>query len=226
MTDVIICGYGIIGKRVAHALRHHRISYTAVDTRDTVFEEDTMHIHGDATSEDILKKAGIEEAKTIVASTDDDITNAFITLLARALNKDITILASVEDVENIDKLDKAGADYVFSMAKVGRFIAKNAIEPFVAEFLDMVNLMEGVEIMPIEISENSKLTNKTIKRAKILRNTGANIIAIRRGKDTIYSPSEEEVILPNDILLAIGNAEQVRGLFNLAEPEKSIEVTQ
>jgi voltage-gated potassium channel len=226
MKDVIICGYGVIGKRVAHALRRHGISYIALDKKEDVFDKDTVHIHGDATSEDILRKAGIDEAKTIVASTDDDITNAFITLLAKQLNKDITILASVEDIENIDKLDKAGADYVFSMAKVGRFIARSAIEPFVAEFLDMVNLMEGVEIMPIGISDNSILTNKTIKKAKILRNTGANIIAIRRGKDTIYSPSEEEVIVPNDILLAIGNAEQIRALFNLAEPEKSIEINQ
>ena len=219
MKDVIICG-------AAHALRHHDISYIAVDKKEDVFDDETVYIRGDATSEDILKKAGIDEAKTIVASTDDDITNAFITLLAKQLNKDITILASVEDIENIDKLDKAGADYVFSMAKVGRFIARSAIEPFVAEFLDMVNLMEGVEIMPIGISDNSIITNKTIKKAKILRNTGANIIAIRRGKDTIYSPSEEEVIVPNDILLAIGNAEQIRALFNLAEPEKSIEINQ
>jgi voltage-gated potassium channel len=225
MKDVIICGYGVIGKRVSHALRHHGISYIAVDKKEGVFD-DIVYIHGDGTSEDILRKAGIDEAKTIVASTDDDITNAFITLLAKQLNKDITILSSVEDIENIDKLDKAGADYVFSMAKVGRFIARSAIEPFVAEFLDMVNLMEGVEIMPIGISDNSILTNKTIKKAKILRNTGANIIAIRRGKDTIYSPSEEEVIVPNDILLAIGNAEQIRALFNLAEPEKSIEINQ
>jgi voltage-gated potassium channel len=225
MKDVIICGYGVIGKRVSHALRHHGISYIAVDKKEGVFD-DIVYIHGDGTSEDILRKAGIDEAKTIVASTDDDITNAFITLLAKQLNKDITILSSVEDIENIDKLDKAGADYVFSMAKVGRFIARSAIEPFVAEFLDMVNLMEGVEIMPIGISDNSILTNKTIKKAKILRNTGANIIAIRRGKDTIYSPSEEEVIMPNDILLAIGNAEQIRALFNLAEPEKSIEIDQ
>jgi voltage-gated potassium channel len=225
MKDVIICGYGVIGKRVSHALRHHGISYIAVDKKEGVFD-DIVYIHGDGTSEDILRKAGIDEAKTIVASTDDDITNAFITLLAKQLNKDITILSSVEDIENIDKLDKAGADYVFSMAKVGRFIARSAIEPFVAEFLDMVNLMEGVEIMPIGISDNSILTNKTIKKAKILRNTGANIIAIRRGKDTIYSPSEEEVIMPNDILLVIGNAEQIRALFNLAEPEKSIEIDQ
>jgi len=226
MNDVIVCGYGVIGKRIAFALKKHHISFIAIDHQTPISNESIPFLKGDATAEDILKKAGVQEAKTIVAATDNDVTNAFITLLARELNKNITILACVSEVGNIDKLDKAGADYVFSMANVGRFIAKCAIEPFVAEFLDMINIMEGVEIMPLEIHETSKIANKTIKRAKIWKKTGANIIAIRRKKDTIYAPSEEEEILPNDIVLAIGNGEQIRELFNLAEPEKSIEPNQ
>lgn len=226
MNDVIVCGYGVIGKRIAFALKKHHISFIAIDLKKPITDESIPFLQGDATSEEILKKAEVEKAKTIVAATDDDVTNAFITLLARELNKNITILACVSEVGNIDKLDKAGADYVFSMANVGRFIAKCAIEPFVAEFLDMINIMEGVEIMPLEIRENSKIANKTIKKAKIWKKTGANIIAIRRQKETIYSPSENEQIVPEDIILAIGNGKQIRELFNLTEPEKSIEPTE
>ena len=226
MNDVIVCGYGVIGKRIGFALKKHKISFIAIDNTEISAEEDILFLQGDATSEDILKQAGVEEAKTIVAATDNDVTNAFICLLARELNRNITILACVSEVKSIDKLDKAGADYVFSMANVGRFIAKCAIEPFVAEFLDMINIMEGVEIMPLEISEQSKIANKTIKKAKIWKKTGANIIAIRREKQTIYAPSEDEKILPNDIILAFGNGEQIRALFNLTEPEKSIESNQ
>lgn len=226
MNDVIVCGYGVIGKRIAFALKKHHISFIAIDLKKAITDESIPFLQGDATSEEILKKAEVEKAKTIVAATDNDVTNAFITLLAKELNKNITILACVSEVGNIDKLDKAGADYVFSMANVGRFIAKCAIEPFVAEFLDMINIMEGVEIMPLEIGENSKIANKTIKKAKIWKKTGANIIAIRRQKETIYAPSENEQIVPEDIILAIGNGKQIRELFNLTEPEKSIEPTE
>jgi len=226
MNDVIVCGYGVIGRRICFALKKHQISFIAIDEHKPTTDESIPFLQGDATSEKLLKQAGVQSAKTIVAATDHDITNAFISLLARELNKNITILSCVSEVANIDKLDKAGADYVFSMANVGRFIAKCAIEPFVAEFLDMINIMEGVEIMPLEIHEKSKISNKTVKKAKIWKKTGANIIAIRRGKQTIYAPSEDEEILPEDILLAIGNAEQIRELFNLAEPEKSIESNQ
>lgn len=224
MIEVIVCGYGAVGKRVILNLQRHWISYKAIDEKD-VFNDDIpeLYIVGDATSEKVLKQAGIETAKTVVAATDDDATNAFITLLSRKINPDIIILTRVEDVENIDKLDKAGADYIFSMSTAGRFIAKNAIEPYVADFLDMVNLKEGLEIMQIDVDEKSKIINTSIRKAKIWKKTGAHIIAIRREKKTIYSPSEDELIMPEDKLLAIGQGEQIKALHNLAEPEKIIE---
>ncbi|MFO8077341.1 MAG: TrkA C-terminal domain-containing protein, partial [Thermoplasmatota archaeon] len=116
-----------------------------------------------------------------------------------------------------------GVDYIFSMAKVGRFIAKNTIEPYVADFLEMINLSEDLEILPVHVSDQSRIVNKTIKRAKIRRKTGAQIIAIRRENKTIYSPSEKEVILADDYLLGLGSGEQIRELHNLSRPEKTIE---
>ena len=224
MVNVIICGYGTTGKRVGYGLEKHGISFVAIDKNRSVLDGTAGCIVGDATSEDVLKTAGVMDAKTVVAVTNSDMTNAFISLLVKDLNKNITVLSNVNDVENVNKLDKAGVDYIFTMSKVGRLIAKNAIEPYVADFLEMINLMENIEIMPVLVNEKSKLSNKSIKKAKIRRNTGTQIIAIRRENKTIYSPSEDEIIYPGDYLLVIGNAEQIKSLYILAEPEKSIDL--
>ena len=225
MVDVIVCGYGIVGQKVATSLRNHDISFKAIDKRP-IAPELSDFILGDATSEETLKKAGVISSKTVVAATDSDATNAFISLLAKTLSKHVTILSRVGDVTNIEKLDKAGADYVFSMATVGRFIAKSAIEPFVADFLDMVNVKEGMEIMQINVPGNSRLVGKSIKKAKIWKKTGAHIIAIRRGEKTLYSPSEEEDILSDDRILAIGNADQIKSLYQYVEPEKPVDTVE
>jgi voltage-gated potassium channel len=222
MVNVIICGYGTTGKRVGYGLERHGISFVAIDKNRSVQDGTVGCIVGDATSEDILKQAGVMDAKTVIAVTNSDMTNAFISLIVKDLNKNTTVLSTVNDVENVNKLDKAGVDYILTMTKVGRLIAKNAIEPYVADFLEMINLMEDIEIMPVLISEKSKLSNKTIKKAKIWRNTGTQIIAIRRGNRTIYSPSEQETIQSGDYILAIGDAEQIKSLYILAEPEKSL----
>jgi voltage-gated potassium channel len=224
MVNVVICGYGTTGKRVGYGLEKHGISFVAIDKKRSVLDGTAGCILGDATSEEVLKQAGVNDAKTVVAVTNSDMTNAFISLLVKDMKKDITVLSTVNDVENVNKLDKAGVDYLFTMTKVGRLIAKNAIEPYVADFLEMVNLMEDIEIMPVLVSEKSKLSNKSIKKAKIRRNTGSQIIAIRRENQTIYSPSEDDIIYPGDYLLAIGNAEQIKSLYNLAEPDKTIDL--
>jgi len=223
MSDVIICGFGIVGKKVAERLQKKQTSFIAIDQKD-VFDNDSQLIVGNAASEEVLKQAGIENAKTIVAATNNDVTNAFITLLAKNLNKNITILARVEEIENIEKLDKAGADYVFPIATTGRFIAKSAIEPFVADFLDMINLKGGIEIMQLDVNEKSTIADISIKKAEIWNRTGTHILAIKRGDKIIYAPSEDEKIIPGDILLVIGSSEQIKSLHNLLEPEKTIEV--
>jgi len=225
MVDVLVCGYGIVGQKVAASLRNHNITYKAIDKKP-IAPELPDFIVGDATSEDTLKQAGVISAKTVVAATDSDATNAFISLLAKTLNKHVTILSRVGDVTNIEKLDKAGADYVFSMATVGRFIAKSAIEPFVGDFLDMVNVKEGMEIMQINIQGNSRIIGKSIKKAKIWKKTGAHIIAIRRGEKTLYSPSEDENILSDDKILAIGNADQIKTLYQYVEADKTTDTSE
>jgi voltage-gated potassium channel len=222
MNDIIICGYGTVGKKVAERLKKNDISYIAIDEKDR-FDDDSNIILGNAASEEVLKQAGIENAKTIIAVTNNDVTNTFITLLAKNINKNITILARVVEMENIEKLNRAGADYVFPMAMTGRFIAKSAIEPFVADFLDMINLKGGIEIFQIDVSDNSKIANSSIKKADIWKRTKTHILAIKRGNQTIYSISEDEQIKPGDTLLVIGSGEQIKALHNLADPEKTIQ---
>jgi voltage-gated potassium channel len=224
MNDIIICGYGTVGKKVAERLQNNDISYIAIDEKD-IFDNDSNIIVGNAASEEVLKQAGIENAKTIIAVTNSDVTNTFITLLAKNINKDITILARVVEMENIEKLNRAGADYVFPMAMTGRFIAKSAIEPFVADFLDMINFKGGIEIFQVEVSDKSIFANSTIRKADIWNKTKTHILAIKRGNQTIYSLSEDEQIKPGDTLLVIGTSEQIKTLHNLADPEKTIEVT-
>lgn len=220
MNDVVVCGLGVTGRKVAEKLEKHNVTFSVIDKKNIDAFNGRLII-GDVTSEDILKNAGVEQAKTVVAVTDNDVTNAFVTLLAKQLNKNVTVLSIVDSVENMSKLDKAGADYIFSKANVGRFIAKSAISPFIADFLDMVNLKEGVEIMQIQVNKDAKIANR--KNLKIWKKTGAHILAIQRGDKTIYSPTETEEIKVDDQLIVLGDAEQIKKLYNLCNPESIIE---
>ena len=50
-------------------------------------------IEGEATEDEVLRAAGIERARGVIACVDSDAENIFITLTARELRPDIPIVA-------------------------------------------------------------------------------------------------------------------------------------
>ncbi|NVM29400.1 MAG: hypothetical protein HWN65_11220 [Candidatus Helarchaeota archaeon] len=64
-------------------------------------------------------------------------------------------------------------------------------------------------LIRVEVSKKSVFANKTIGESKIRTKTGADIIAIRRGKENrwIYDPGKDTKIKAHDILIARGPLE-------------------
>jgi len=78
-------------------------------------------------------------------------------------------------------------------------------------------LLKNFRIEWIEVLPESELANKKIIDSRIRTKTGATIIGIQRGEDMIGSPDVNEMILPGDILMAIGNREQTKDLDSLCQ---------
>ena len=70
----IICGYGRVGRRVAEEFRAAGVPYVVLDkTEDAIAaaqEHGDLMIHGDATEDEDLLRAGLERAKGLVASSN------------------------------------------------------------------------------------------------------------------------------------------------------------
>jgi voltage-gated potassium channel len=73
----------------------------------------------DPSDEAPLERAGIHDARAVVAATNDDAQDALAILTARALNPEVNIVAAATDRENVEKLRRAGADTVISPAVIG-----------------------------------------------------------------------------------------------------------
>src|ERR671923_291077 len=106
-------------------------------------------VEGRPSDDEALKAAGIDRARAVLACVDSDAENIFITLSARELRPDITIVAraSVEDSEK--KLRRAGADRVISPYKAsGTEMARFALHPQVTGIVDVAPeyRMEEIEV--------------------------------------------------------------------------------
>ncbi len=220
---IIVCGYKSIGKTIVQQLKESGAEFTVIDDSEAMLRgADFPYVVGDAIDEAALKKAGIDSADVIIAATERDVNNSFIVLTAKAINPNLTVLACVNKTHSINRLYKAGADLVVSEAVIGgRLLAKNAISPYVAEFIDRITLAKNVEITEIKVHKGAIITGCQIKNSKLREESGVTIIAIKKGDNLLLNPPSNMVLEPNDVLVVIGSAEQIKTAASMARGEKA-----
>lgn len=221
LTDhLIICGFGRVGRQVAEEFDHSGVDYVVVDRSENVAEflenRDIPYVIGDIINDNNLEMAGITRARGIIANSDSDVANVFVTLSAKALNPNLFVIARSGSRESDNKLKIAGADVIISPYLIsGRKIAEVAIKPHTSEFLDILMSGNGsmFSLREIPVSENSNLVGINLSETGIRKKTGVMIVAIRKedGKFNLQ-PDAGTVLEKNDILVVIGSGDQLKKL--------------
>ncbi len=209
----IICGFGRVGRQVAHDLRAARAECVVVDSnaenRHLADGADMRFIAGDGADEAVLRQAGIARARSIIACADSDANNVFITLTARELRADIPIVAraAVEDSEK--KLKRAGADRVISPYKAsGTEMARLALHPQLSGVVDVDVEYRMEEIV---VSEGCDGVHQTVGAIR----GGAMIVGLRRQADFQPQPAADTTLLPGDVIVAMGTPGALERLEDL-----------
>src|ERR1700737_1257275 len=140
----IICGYGRIGTEIVAEFEDHNVPYAVIDQTDEALvrlrNEDRLHVEGDASSEEILKLAGIERARGLIAAVDSDERAVYITLAARALRPELYIITRAGRPESVRRLELAGANRVISPYRMaGPRMAELAVRPALVDVLDTLH---------------------------------------------------------------------------------------
>ena len=133
LTDhYLICGFGRVGQQIARDFKEEGVDFVVIDdnaqVREAMDEMGVLYLHGSASDDALLREAGIERARAVIACVDSDAENIFITLSARELAPDIEIIARASEESSERKLHRAGANDVISPYKAsGRAMARIAL---------------------------------------------------------------------------------------------------
>lgn len=210
---IIVCGCGRIGLQVVQELREKQIPFVVVDLEESVLiEEKVPYVHGNATEDEVLHKAGIERASGLVAIVANDAENVFITLTARGLNPNIHIIARAEKVESEEKLRRAGANKVINPSSMaGVLIAKGLANPLTVRYINTVlySTERNFSIEEIQIGEGATLIGKTLTEGHIRKRFDVTILAIIRDGYTIHNPTGEEKLKERDMIIVFGPVEKL-----------------
>ena len=226
----IICGYGRVGRRIAAEFREEGVPFVVLDFSedaiDAAREANDLFVEGTGTEDEDLGAAGLATARGLVASSDSDADNLYITLSARNARPDLLIVARASDEDAAKKLRLAGANRVVQpYSTAGKEMAKLVLRPQVAAFLDMVSTSGGPELLfeEIEVSATCREAGKTIRELKIRNATGAMIVALRKHDGTFdTTPSPDAALEVGDVMIAAGTPEELRRLEELFAPAEAV----
>ena len=218
---VIICGWGRVGRALAKALAGSSTSFVVIDTNgDRLASVSVPTVQGDATDDVVLQQAGIARARALVAATDTDAANLFITVSARALRPDLFILARVRTEENEAKMARAGANKVVNPQSIGGArMAAFVNQPHVTDFLDVVMHDGSLEfrLEEIPISATSPLAGVTLRDAEVRSRTGALVLALRDASGRFHTnPPADTPLAGGQVLIAIGTGDELKALAAVA----------
>jgi voltage-gated potassium channel len=231
LTDhVIICGYGRNGEQAALELTDHNQPFVIIERRDNVIsriQEDPnlLFIQGDATNEEVLRTAGIDHARALIATTPNDADNMFVVLTARSMNPDLTIISRASEIGSDTKLRRAGATNVIMPERMGgQRMARLVTQPDVVEFMEYILLQRNRDISIHEVQcRNMAKANqgKTIGALSLGSITGTTIIGLKNSEGKyIFNPGSDYVLSLEDQLFVLGSPEQVLNLNSYLENKK------
>jgi voltage-gated potassium channel len=221
---LIVCGHGRMGKIVCGELERQRRWFVILDRSEDALKELSyqfgLPIQGDATEDDVLRKAGVERARAIITVVGSDADNLYITLSARLLNPKLMIVARAEEEDAEAKLRKVGANKVISPYLAGAHRAVQAVlRPAVLHFMEMATRPEflDLQIEEVKVSPGSELAGESLRHSRVRAELGVVVVAILRpGGELVYNPSEDTVAEPEAVLIALGQRRQLERLEKLA----------
>ncbi len=227
----IVCGVGRMGRVVVAEMVAAGHAFVVVENnRDQIATLHDSHpealvIEGDATREQTLRNARVENALGLAACLAEDADNLLVCITARTLNPGLNTVARAYNEESVEKLRRAGADHIVSPNITGGIrMAFSLLRPHVVNFLDCVITEAGIELRleQATIPSESHLVGRSLAEAQIPQRTGLVVLALRgegQSGPPLYNPGPETRLHAGDVMIVLGRSEQVQQLRDYADVE-------
>ncbi len=206
-APVIILGGGRVGRAAAQILDERQIAYKIVEKNRRLSQYDDC-ILGNAADLDILHKAGIREAPSVIITTHDDSMNIYLSIYCRQLRSDIQIISRANLDRNVSKLHRAGADLVMSHASIGANTIFNILKPN-----KILMFAEGLNIFRAPV--HSTLSGKSLAESQIRKQTKCSVIAIGKDGKLNINPEPSVILDKLDEMVLIGSSDAEKSFLDI-----------
>ncbi len=224
-NHVIVCGYGRNGQQAVEKLVDYKKDFVVIEIDEQVVERfsetDILYVTGNANEDEVLSRAGIKKAATVICALPSDADNLFIVLSARQMNPKLKIISRASEETSYKKLKLAGADNVIMPDKIGgAHMANLVVTPDLVEFLDNLSVSGekdsiNVEQIPFENVCPDGI-QKAILELDIRNKTGCSVIGYKASDGNyVVNPEPSMKLEKGSSLILIGRPDQIKNLKKL-----------
>ena len=214
-APVLILGGGRVGLAAAQLLSGQGVRYVIVDKSERGSGGESR-IRGDAAELEVLERAGIRTAPSVLITTHDDDTNIYLTLYCRRLRPDIQIISRASLDRNVDVLHGAGADLVLSLATMISSSLINLLSPG-----KLLMLNEGLNIFRVHAGR--RLVGKSLLHSGIRDETNCSVVAVKDEEGTmLVNPDPDHVFVPQEEIYLIGDYQAENLYYEKFGKEKDV----
>jgi Trk K+ transport system NAD-binding subunit len=169
-----------------------------VDKAPLNISDKGRYVFGNAADLEVLKKAGIMKAPSVIITTHDDDMNIYLSIYCRRLRPDIQIISRATNDKNVTTLHRAGADFVMSTTMMGTNTILNLLK-----HSNILMVLEGLDVFNLNVPDS--LVGKKIIETPIRQETGCSIIAIRHDNSLQINPDPNLTLPAGAEIILIGN---------------------
>ncbi|WP_417201366.1 potassium channel family protein [Bizionia sp.] len=201
-NPVLLIGAGKVGLAAAQSLHKNGVLVNVIDKDPEICKKVSPFCNevfiGDAADYQLLKKAGVLKAPSVLLTTHDDTMNIYLASYCRQLNMDVRIVSRISEARNIDIMQKAGADFVLSYSTLGSEAVLS-----ISKGQELTVLGEGFTLFIIAIPKS--LEGKTLAESGIGAKTGLSVIAIKENDEVVTLLSAKTILPHGAEIVMLGN---------------------
>lgn len=215
---VIICGFGRNGKESARILHNNNIPFVVLEEKNDLEEgldfEVKYFLKGDATKDETLLSAGVENARALIITLPVDADNLFVVLTAKQLNPAMSIISRASQDTSIKKLKIAGASSVIMPDKIGG--AHMATLVMLPDVVEMLSIMSTRNNADFKVAELEATISTSLENLNLWQKTNCTILGIKNAAGEYnINPPASYTIASGDRLIVMGSNVQIESAKKL-----------
>jgi len=188
---IVVAGYGDVGSKLVEMLNDAGEDVCVIDPT----EQPGVTLVGDVLDNRLLERAGVKTARVLILACDNDSATLLVATVARSFAPDVPIIACAAHVENVGRIQQAGADFALSVSQVaGQLLAHHILG-------EMVSQQPRVKLVKVAAG---RLTGQHPLRSQMRERTGCTVIAVERAGEVIMDIPTSFVLSEEDALYICG----------------------